>query len=285
MKYNHYKKRIVSFSEKSLEFHNYSHDDFIPPLRVNSVGKSRWGQKYFYERQESDLFGIEQVTTGNMVFVQEQKEYLVDPGEVFFLRKGCAHLYRAGSAGFVHKRYLTISGLALESILRSLGLWECDHLVAAHPARVAALLKKIYTLFAEKPAGFTETVSIAAYQLLCELGRRKTTRYPPGVTRAVEFINRTLDHSVSLADICQAAHTSSTHLIRLFKEYVGSPPLLYHRLQRISWAQHLLINTSMSIKEIADKTGFGDPLYFSAQFKKEAGVSPRAFRDRKVGKS
>jgi AraC family transcriptional activator of pobA len=48
-------------------------------------------------------------------------------------------------------------------------------------------------------------------------------------------------------------------------------------------AERLLRFTDRTIGEVAYLTGFSDPLYFSRAFKRHAGESPSAFRDRARG--
>jgi AraC-like DNA-binding protein len=43
--------------------------------------------------------------------------------------------------------------------------------------------------------------------------------------------------------------------------------------------------TRLSIKEIAAEVGFDDPFYFSVQFRKRLGKSPRAFRETAMNES
>ena len=43
-------------------------------------------------------------------------------------------------------------------------------------------------------------------------------------------------------------------------------------------AKKLLLSTSLSVGEIADKTGFSYVTYFSQAFKKETGISPIEYR-------
>jgi AraC family transcriptional regulator, transcriptional activator of pobA len=49
-------------------------------------------------------------------------------------------------------------------------------------------------------------------------------------------------------------------------------------------AARLLRFTSLSIQEIAFRTGFDDPLYFSRAFKRRQGEAPMAYRDRARGR-
>src|SRR5207244_3680915 len=48
--------------------------------------------------------------------------------------------------------------------------------------------------------------------------------------------------------------------------------------QRIAAARQMLTETSLSLKEIADRLGYRDVFFFSRQFREGAGISPAAFR-------
>ena len=47
---------------------------------------------------------------------------------------------------------------------------------------------------------------------------------------------------------------------------------------RIKNAKQLLVDTSLPLSEIAEKTGFENGYYFSTAFKKEVGLSPSEYR-------
>jgi AraC-like DNA-binding protein len=53
--------------------------------------------------------------------------------------------------------------------------------------------------------------------------------------------------------------------------------ILSTRLQK---AKYLLKNESLTIGEIASRTGFTSPAYFSTVFKSKEGMSPKEFRER-----
>ncbi len=51
------------------------------------------------------------------------------------------------------------------------------------------------------------------------------------------------------------------------------------RIGPLRQAEQLLSQTRLSIAEIAERTGFGTPEYFSAAFRKLTGTSPRSARN------
>ena len=56
------------------------------------------------------------------------------------------------------------------------------------------------------------------------------------------------------------------------------PPLTYLNKTRIKAAENLLLNTDISVAEIAYRTGFYDCAHFTKAFILEKGVSPLTFR-------
>jgi AraC-like DNA-binding protein len=270
------------FQENFFYYYDYSHDPFTPPLRITSAGNSIWSRGYSCKRTASEIFGIEMITKGNAVFIQEGREYLVSAGEVYLLRRGGDHVYKVGPAGFLHKRFCVIEGGGLEPLLRAMNLFECDVVHPLTPRNVVILMRRIHRVLKEKMSGFTTELSSLAYSLLLELGRSLTVQYPETIRVAIEFIQQHLDQPLEYDQIRERAGLSTTHFNRLFRNFTGVSPMHFFISQRISWAQHLLSQTSMSVKEIASAVGFDDPLYFSARFKKYTGFSPRYFRMRKT---
>ena len=55
-------------------------------------------------------------------------------------------------------------------------------------------------------------------------------------------------------------------------------PLQYLRRWRIGKAQTLLIDTDLSLTEVASRVGFDDPNYFSRVFRQVIGMPPGTFR-------
>ncbi|MBW2690331.1 MAG: helix-turn-helix transcriptional regulator, partial [Deltaproteobacteria bacterium] len=71
---------------------------------------------------------------------------------------------------------------------------------------------------------------------------------------------------------------SASHLSASFKKNIGTPPMRYLLELRLTRAAYLLANVNMSVSQVAREAGFSDPLYFSRQFKKRFGLSPRHYR-------
>lgn len=82
-----------------------------------------------------------------------------------------------------------------------------------------------------------------------------------------------------LPDMAKDARMSVNNLLLTFKGALGTSPINYLLQVRIRKAMEMLRSSSSTISEIAFKVGFSDSNYFSRQFKRVAGVSPREFRN------
>jgi transcriptional regulator GlxA family with amidase domain len=71
---------------------------------------------------------------------------------------------------------------------------------------------------------------------------------------------------------------SARGFIRAFRAAMGSPPIAYLIQLRVNRAADMLRRSAQSITDIAFTVGFSDSNYFTRQFRKIVGVSPRVYR-------
>ncbi len=102
----------------------------------------------------------------------------------------------------------------------------------------------------------------------------------PTVVAALRILETSGARDLDVRLVARTVGTSVSHLHRLFKHALGTSPLRYAREHLIRQAKDALGNTALPCREIAQRLGYDDPLYFSAVFKRITGVSPREFRKR-----
>jgi AraC-like DNA-binding protein len=107
---------------------------------------------------------------------------------------------------------------------------------------------------------------------------------PEPVNQALHFMRRVLDEqpdrTVSLRDLARQAGVTEKHLCRQFQKSIGHSPMKTFRLLKLQLAVALLAKSNFSIKEIAERCGFNNPLYFTRCFTRAYGASPSQTRDR-----
>ncbi len=94
----------------------------------------------------------------------------------------------------------------------------------------------------------------------------------------LSYISDNTLEKITIDDICEKTHISKYHLCRVFKENIGVSIGTFIKTRRLSAAKQFLINSDMSITEIANKCCFSDSGFFSKTFSKEFGMSPTEFR-------
>ena len=99
------------------------------------------------------------------------------------------------------------------------------------------------------------------------------------VLPAVRHIQQTPEAKMDNSQYAKMCNMSEYHFIRKFKAYTGTSPHAYKTGILISKASQLLTATNMNIIQISEMLGFENSLYFSRVFRKETGLSPRAFRN------
>lgn len=82
----------------------------------------------------------------------------------------------------------------------------------------------------------------------------------------------------SVEELAYAIGISVAHLNSICRELAGQSPLQIVHQRVLLEAKRNLIYTAMTVSQIADRLGFGDPAYFSRFFRRLVGVSPKAFR-------
>ena len=79
--------------------------------------------------------------------------------------------------------------------------------------------------------------------------------------------------------ICELMGMSRNALYRKIMALTGLSVIPYLRTLRLQKAEALLLNSALSVAEVAYAVGFDNPRYFSRVFSEEKGVSPSSFRD------
>ncbi len=102
----------------------------------------------------------------------------------------------------------------------------------------------------------------------------------PRVMHIQSTMREFLEHDLKLDELADRVQLSSSQLSRLFKQHLGVSPGTYLQNLRLELAQQYLVSSTMSIKQIAAKCGFGDANHFSRLFRRHVGCTASAYRQR-----
>jgi AraC family transcriptional regulator of arabinose operon len=100
----------------------------------------------------------------------------------------------------------------------------------------------------------------------------------PRVRKVLDLISSDLAAGHDVPGLARAVALSPSRLSHLFKEEVGDSVMGTVIRLRLSQAARLLEHTVDDIGAIAREVGFDSPYYFSRQFRRHFGTSPRQYR-------
>ncbi|MDR2543531.1 MAG: AraC family transcriptional regulator [Treponema sp.] len=97
--------------------------------------------------------------------------------------------------------------------------------------------------------------------------------------KAERFIMENFTRKISLNEIARVAGLSPSYFSTIFKDEMGENLSKYLNRQRVEKASRLLLETDMSLTEIASCCCFEDQSWFSKIFKAYTGISPGKYRN------
>lgn len=159
-----------------------------------------------------------------------------------------------------------------DSFIQQIGLALKADIEAGHPtgrlfgesiatALVVHLLKQYSVWRSQLPSG--EVGGLPKHQL----------------QKAMDYIHAHLNQDIALSDVARALDLSQYYFCRLFKQSMGIAPHQYITRCRIERSKQLLLQSKLTITEIAFEVGFINHSSFTRLFRQYVGMTPKAFRD------
>lgn len=158
------------------------------------------------------------------------------------------------------------------------------HLGGKEMAQIIELVDRLEMELKVREPGFGFMATASFMQIIGYLSRCYG-RIPTPDGKALLRIGEALSHleqnchrEVDLEELARIANMSRRSFLRVFQSATGTSPLAWIIEQRINRACKLLRHTDRQVTEIAFDVGFNDSNYFTRQFRKMTGISPRDYR-------
>lgn len=164
-------------------------------------------------------------------------------------------------------------------------------------AAATTIFKNILALLRQQPLALDAALHAAVAALIALLFEARQLEAPSGERGFPEMASdRKLravlarmrlhyQHSWTVDELADLSGLSVPHFFRRFRKATGSSPMDWLRRERINQAKRRLSESRDRIRDIAVQVGYGDPFYFSRDFKKLVGLSPRHYRQQENTKS
>jgi len=242
------------------------------------------------------------ITGGEGLHVVDKESWPLGAGDVFVIGGARGHAYRdlkqlrlINILFLPDKLHFDLSDLKLlpgyHALFSLEPAWRQRHsfnsrlrLSPRELAPVMGLVDQMDMELKERAPGFgfmatALFMQIAGYLSRCyERARGADSRHLLQIAKAITHLESNTSASVNLDELAGIAGMSKRSLVRAFHEATGVPPIAYLIQLRVNRATALLRSSSESITDIAFQVGFSDSNYFTRQFSKQTGMSPRRYR-------
>jgi AraC-like DNA-binding protein len=240
---------------------------------------------------------------GHGVNIVNGHEYLISDGDVFVIEKGVEHEYCRTSQLYASTLLMDFDALPLpfdllgrhpgyyslfevEPGLRKKYSFNAKLNVSSETMTVVdELLGQLRVEWHDRKPGYEAAIIGFLTELIVLLARCYVKQSLGGDSQAVSRVGEVVSRietgfksDISLDELVSIACMSKRSLIRYFNSVYNMPPIKYLLQVRIRKASEMLRGTNKSISAIAMECGFDDSNYFTRQFRRAIGMSPREYR-------
>lgn len=109
---------------------------------------------------------------------------------------------------------------------------------------------------------------------------KDTQKIPPVVFKVEDYLKKHYADEITNQTLYKQFGYVPQYIAKLFQSYKGMSPVQFLTKIRIEKAKEIMrTHPNLLVKEIANRVGYNDPLYFSRVFQKDTGISPTEYKD------
>jgi AraC-like DNA-binding protein/DNA-binding LytR/AlgR family response regulator len=143
-------------------------------------------------------------------------------------------------------------------------------------ADMARLNRGVAKVLSKGVFGLDET--LAHVDAALERLRKLSNEAQRVVRHAMAYLHEHYADPISRQGLADHVGMNEDYLTYCFRQELGMTPVAYLNRYRVNQAKLLLKESDRSVTDIALSVGFSDSGYFSRVFRREAGMSPEAYR-------
>ncbi|MBC7961289.1 MAG: AraC family transcriptional regulator [Vallitaleaceae bacterium] len=236
-----------------------------------------------------DDFFIIFVSSGEGKFRCLGKDYCLAKNDAFFLFPGIIHSYKTHSDNPLDLWWIGFTGPNAKSLLMEAQINPENPIIKNISNKdlfevIKEMVNQLNDFYASdliKASGniykmMGILMEICMPNKICNIGLKGI--YTTPILRALNFMNSNYPQPISICQVASHSGLSRSHFAMTFKQEVGSSPSTYLSRLRLQNAKRFLLDTNLSITEVAHSVGFQDALYFSKIFSKFENLSPTEYR-------
>lgn len=265
--------------------YNFNFDHTIRPPRYEMTAADAY----------TDFYGISYMLSGERLIYSPEFTTIVKAGEMVFIPKNVYRRTTYVSNTPYERILLKFTDIMVSDLFNTIGAEKYNELCEEHIIRFEkSTQNKVLSIMNEIEQEWNSYDEYSELLLKGLLNKLIITclkeRIISGVNilslekkhdclaNAVKYIKTHLRDNPSLEKTARHVNISASYLSKIFTNYLHMPYSTFVLNEKITYAQRLLVDSKLSITEIAVEAGFSSSSYFSDCFKRVTGLSPLQFR-------
>ena len=230
-----------------------------------------------------EFYVFEYIKSGDIIIESNGVKYSAHRGDVYIFKPGTQVEYYSNGTEKIEKIWFNMNGILLDKLFEAYSLK--NNVIIAH-CDVENEFQRIHTLLqcSDTSPDIIASLAIRVHEIIIKISLANKNidfSFDPGFSiaeKAKNFIKTRIYMKLSLALLANYFNVTDKYLIRVFKKKYGISPYSYLMNLRISEAKKLLIESELTVKDIASKLQFSESNYFSKTFRRYVGCSPVEYR-------
>lgn len=225
------------------------------------------------------------IREGSGRFETHNQKIKIQPDSVILLTPGLWHRYRPNSETGWQEFWVGFAGTYYDALFKS-GFFRDRHIIrVSQPKRMTTAFEALLAADRDGCPALQQVLASHTNLLLAmTYGATLPARTNAAragsliVQKAREFMLADETSQIPLEKVARILGVNYSHFRRTFREHTGLSPHQYRIQLKLNYARDLLLNTQLSIKEIAFRSGYEEEPYFCRLFKKHYGKTPSSYR-------
>ena len=255
------------------------HDSAFTGHRLINCGHQECQGPYETRQHLHPCYSLHLVLSGSGFFRTRNREWKLEAGDGFLIFPHELVSYQASAAAPWTYEFISFSGTDAASLA------ALSHLSPEKPVffKAGIELKGCIRNFIQSTQ--INSSPLALHILLLQCFSILAKPAPAGASEhlktALHYLQQNYAYPLEISTIARQTGIDRTYLFRLFKQETGLSPQIYLRNFRLEKARALLLETSLTLDEIAASTGLGSAAQLSKAFRQQYGCSPGSLRKSK----
>jgi AraC-like DNA-binding protein len=268
---------------------DYFYYDTAPNFKKNLAivcgGRERCAPDFDINRSNYPFNFIKYTVRGKGTLTSNAMTFPLQPGTLSGFSAGVPHHYKAAPEEPMEHIFLTFLGSESKDLMQKSGLRKGGAIAVHDPAETLALFETILRVGMVKQP-FSQTICCHYLRILLlrqaagELALKSHSVSVTTFNKCKNYIDRHFSENICMSDVAEDCDINVKYMSSLFKRYSDNTPYEYLMKIKLNKAADMLLNTSLTVKNIGEQIGLMDPYHFSRMFKQYYGLSPKHYRQK-----